>query len=270
MKKYLFFVSILSLFLAGSCKSSFEKIRTSGDLRIIQKKAMEFYEQGNYSNAQTLFELIMPSLKGQPALEEIAYKYAYTHYYLRSYTSATFYFKNFANTYGSSPLREEAEFMAAYAQYKQSPIYKLDQESTVKAIDGFQSFANSFPESQRVKECNKLIDELRKKLEKKTFEEGQLYYDITQYQASIQVFENMLKDFPETSDAELVRFMILKAQYKLAENSIYEKQSERFKLVLDKQKDLTDKFPKTRFRRETEQYTKIAKLKIASLENVRH
>ena len=109
-----------------------------------------------------------------------------------------------------------------------------------------------------------------KKLEKKAFSEGQLYFDISQYQASIQVFENMLKDFPETSDAELVRFTILKAEYLLAENSIYEKQAERFKLVLDKQKDLTDKFPKTRFQRESDQYTKIAKLKIASLENVRH
>ena len=270
MKKYLIFPLVLSLFFAVSCKSSFEKIRTSGDLRIIQKKALEYFEQGNYNNAQTLFELIMPSLKGQPALEEIAYKYAYTHYYLRSYTSATFYFKNFANSYGASPLREEAEFMAAYAQYKQSPIYRLDQESTIKAVDGFQSFANAFPESPRVKECNKLIDDLRKKLEKKSFEEGKLYYDISQYQASIQVFENMLKDFPETSDAELVRFTILKAQFLLAENSIYEKQLERFKLVLDKEKDLTDKFPKTRFKRETDQYTKFAKLKISSLENVRH
>lgn len=270
MKKYLFFAFILSLFFTVSCKSSFEKVRTSGDLRLIQKRALEYFEQGDYNNAQSLFELIMPSLKGQPALEEIAYKYAYTHYYLRSYTSATFYFKNFANTYSSSPLREESEFMAAYAQYKQSPTYRLDQESSIKAIDGFQSFANAFPESPRVKECNKLIDDLRKKLEKKAFSEGQLYFDISQYQASIQVFENMLKDFPETSDAELVRFTILKAEYLLAENSIYEKQAERFKLVLDKQKDLTDKFPKTRFQRESDQYTKIAKLKIASLENVRH
>ncbi len=262
----------LLVFLIGasSCSNSFEKLRTSGDVGTMTKSALNFYKEEEYIKAQTLFELIMPSLKGQPVLEEISFKYAYTHFNLRNYTSANFYFKNFATTFGASSLREEAEYMAAYSLYKQSPNYKLEQESTLKAIDGFQSFVNSFPESKRVKNCNKLIDELRKKLERKGFEEGNLYFNISQYQAAIQVFENLLKDFPETSEAETVRYTILRSSYLFAENSIYEKQLDRFKTMVEKYNDFNEKFPKSRYKREAEAYLIIASKRIKELDNDRY
>jgi outer membrane protein assembly factor BamD len=260
----------LMLLVVASCTNEFEKVRTSGDVNVLLKKSLEYYSKGDYAKAQTLFELIMPSIKGRPELEDISFKYAQTHFYLRTYTQANFYFKNFALTFSNSPMREEAEYLAAYAEYKQSPSYQLDQESTAKGIDGFQSFVNNFPESARVKDCNKLIDELRKKLERKSFEEGELYYNIGHYQAAIQVYENLLKDFPETSDAEQIRFTILKAGYNLAENSIYEKQLERYKIVIDKYNDFNEKFPKSRYKKEAEIYLKNTNKKIQELNNVRY
>ena len=267
MKNFVTLLLLSLLMATTACKTEFDKLRSSGDVKLLTKKSLEFYEKGDYSKAQSLFELVMPSLKGQNVLEEISYKYAYTHYYLKNYGSANFYFKNFSTTFGNSPLREDAEFQAAYAEYKQSPTFRLDQESSNKAIDGFQSFTNNFPESKRVKECNKLIDELRKKLETKALDEGQLYYNISSYQASIQSFENMLKDFPETTNAEYVRFMILKAQYEFARNSIYEKQLDRYKLVLNKYKDFNDKFPKSKYQKDTELYFKNANNKIKEFNN---
>lgn len=272
MKKSVLILAILSVFslMMTSCKGEFEKIRASGDVNLLLKKGLEYYDKGEYQKAQTLFELVMPSIKGRPELESVSYKYSYTHYYLHTYTTAAYYFKNFAITFANSPLREEAEYMAAYSEYKESPSYKLDQQSTQKAVDGFQSFVNNFPESKRVKDCNKLMDELRKKQERKAIEEGDLYFKIEEYQAAITVFENLLKDFPETTEAEQVRFSILKSAYLLAENSIYEKQLERFKIVVDKYNDLNDKFPKTRFKKEAEVYLKNSNKKIQEFSHVRH
>jgi outer membrane protein assembly factor BamD len=269
MKKSIFFTAFLLLFLTA-CKSEFEKLRTSSDVPTLQKKGLEYYDKGDYNKAQTLFELVMPSIKGQPQLEDISFKYAYTHYFLRNFLSANFYFKNFATTFAISPMREEAEYMAAFSEYKQSPKYRLDQTSTISAIEGFQAFINNFPESTRVKECNKLIDELRKKLEKKAFDEGELYYRMERYQASIASFENLLKEYPETSDAEQIRYLILKSQFLLAENSIFDKQLERYKLAIEKYNDFKDKFPKSKYRNEAEAYIKISNKKIKELSNVRH
>jgi outer membrane protein assembly factor BamD len=272
MKKNILISLYLSLFclILTSCKNEFEKIRASGDVNAMMKKALEYYDKGEYQKAQTLFELVMPSIKGRPELEGISYKYAYTHFYDKTFTTASFYFKNFATTFANSPLREEAEYMSAFSEYKQSPTHRLDQESSSKAIDGFQTFVNNFPESKRVKDCNKLIDELRKKLELKAYEEGELYFKIERYQAAVQVFENLLRDYPETASAESVRFTIVKAQYLLAENSVYEKQAERYKLVVEKYKDFVDKYPKSKFTKDAEIFLKNSNNKIKELGNVRY
>jgi outer membrane protein assembly factor BamD len=262
MKLKIHLFGLLVLATMVSCKSDFDKLRSSGDVKMLTTRSLQYYEKGEWSKAQTIFELIMPSLKGQAQLEEISYKYAYTHFNLHNYQSANFYFKNFANTFSNSTFREDAEFQAAYSEYKQSPSFRLDQESSLKAIEGFQYFANNFPESKRVKECNKLIDELRLKMQKKAFDEGVLYYAIQEYQASITVFDNLLKDFPDIADVEQVRFLILKAQYSWAENSIYEKQAERYKLVVEKYKDFNDKFPKSKYRNAAETYLKNADVKL--------
>jgi outer membrane protein assembly factor BamD len=272
MKKQFVFILFIGLGLMGfnSCTSEFEKLRASGDAALIYKKAMEFYDKGEFLKAQTLYELVMPSYRGKPELEKMSYNYAYTHYNLKNYISANYYFKSFANTFTTSLLREEADYMAAFCNYKQSPSFRLDQDNTLKAIDGFQLFINTYPNSPKVKECNKTIDNLRKKLEVKAFDEGQLYYDLHNYQASIQVFENMLKDYPETADAEKIRFMILKGQYLMAENSIFEKQEERYRKAIEKYNDFTNKFPNSKYKNEATSFLKVSNNKIKELTNVRY
>ncbi len=228
--------------LLGGCKSEFEKIRASGDTELIHKKAFELYEQEEYLRSQTLFELIIPAYRGRPELEKIYFTYAYTYYYMHKYILANYYFKTFAATFPTSEFKEEAEFMVAYSSYQLSPSYRLDQTYSGKAIEEFETFVNNYPLSERVKECNRLIDEMRLKLEQKTFMEGRLYYNVRQYRAAIVVLENLLKDFPETSNAEQVRLLIAKSSYDLAVNSIYTKQEERYKKVVGYANDYLGKF----------------------------
>ncbi len=233
MKKRVLLAAVVGLFLLSGCKSEFEKIRASGDIELIHRKAQEYFEQGEYQRAQTLYELVIPAYRGKRELEDVYFQYAYTFYHQGKYILANYYFKNFATTFPNSTHREEAEFMAAYSYYHMSPSYRLDQSYTEKAIEEFQLFVNMYPHSERVQECNRLIDEMRLKLEQKAFAEAMLYYDLRHYQAAVVTFENLLKDFPETRKAEQVRFMIVKSAYELARNSIYTKQEERFKEVVE-------------------------------------
>lgn len=224
------------------CRSEYEKVRTSGDPELILKKAMAFYETEEYQRAQSLYELVASTYRGRKEAEEIAYKNAYCYYYLRDFLLSSYYFKQFVQTYGTSPKREEAEFMSAYSNYRLSPKFRLDQTSTYTAIQELQFFINSYPNSERVTQCNELIDELRAKLETKAFDEGQLYFDRRLYTASIQVYENLLKDFPETKRTALVRSMIVKSEYLLAENSVLQKQEERYKVTLEMADDFIERF----------------------------
>lgn len=239
-----FIYSLLIISLLTACKSEFEQVRISNDPARILTTSLKYYENGDYLRAQTLMELILNQYRGTSQGEELFFKYAYTHFYLANYELAAVYFTNFTTTFGYSKYTEEADYMIAYSFYKQSPSFRLDQAPSIKAIDAFQDFANKYPESERVAECNKLIDELRGKLEEKAYAQGQLYFDISQYQAAVTSFKNMLTDFPESSRAENIRFLILKAGYEYALKSIYTKRAERYQDAKIYYTDYMNHFPK--------------------------
>ena len=252
MKKTVGWNIVLVLFLVSitACKSEYERIRLSGDPTTIYQKAMEYYEDREYLKAQGLFELVLPAYRGKKELEDIYFKYAYSYYYLGQYILASYYFKNFSNTFSTSLLREESDFMTAYANYKLSPSYRLDQSYSEQAIEGFQLFVNTYPESERVEECNQLIDIMRQKMEEKAFAAAELYFDLRQYQAATQSFENMLKDFPETENAEEVRYMIVRSAYLLADNSIFEKRKDRYKEAEKAASEFLAKYSRSDYKKE--------------------
>lgn len=268
MRKSLFVVLFGVSLLLGACKSEFEKIRSSGDVSRIYAKALEYYEAEEYQKAQSLFELIISSYRGKQEAEEIYYKYAYTYYHLGQYILASYYFKNFSNTYGASSLREEADFMSAYSNYQLSPTFRLDQSYTEQAIEGFQLFVNTYPNSTRVEECNRLIDEMRKKLERKAYESAKLYFDIRDYQAAIQSFDNVLKDFPDTDNAEEIRYMIIRSAYQLAKNSFVDKQRERYQDAVNRSSEFLARFPESRYHREVNSIYNQSRESLNKLDNV--
>lgn len=259
MKKLIGLLLLTGFVLWGSaCKSEYERIRTGGNADAIVNKAFEYYEKKDYQKAQTLFDLVLTSLRGDNRAEKAYYYYAYTHYYLKEYLLAAYYFKTFSNTFLNSPFREEAAYMSAFSNYKLSPSYRLDQANTQTAIDEFQLFVNLFPSSTRVEECNREIDQLRRKLEEKAFAEGELYYNLKQYQSSVISFDNLLRDYPESPDAERVRFLIAKSDYLLSKNSIVEKKEERYRETLKRCGEFLEKYPNGKYAKDVKALKKSA------------
>jgi len=248
---------ILAILLLGSsCKTKFEKIRISNDPELILKEAHAYFAAENYYKAQTLYELAIPAFRGKVEAEDIFFNYAYTHYNVKAYMLSAHYFKNFAQTFGNSPKKEEADYMAAYSHYRMSPAHKLDQSNSDKAIESFQLFMNTYPNSERVKECNDLIVGLRAKMEEKAFDEGKLYFDLKRYNSATTSLANMLKDFPETKRAAEVRYLIAKASYLLADNSVYLKKEERYTETIARCDDFLKKHSKTEFKKEVSSFLK--------------
>lgn len=248
------------LFWASSCKSSFERIRTSSNAELILNTAFQYYEKKDYQRALTLFELVVNALRGDSRAEKAYYEYAYCHYHTKQYLLAAFYFKNFSNTFTNSPYREDAAFMTAYSNYQLSPSYRLDQSSTLSAIEEFQTFVNLFPKSDKVARCNTLIDELRRKLEQKAFAEGQLYFNLRQYQSAVISFDNLLRDYPESPDVERVRYLIAKSSFLLAENSVVEKKDDRYAAAVKRCDEFLAKYPNGKFTKEIKQIKKDSEL----------
>lgn len=264
--KIALFVSVLFLLFA-SCKSEFERLRVSTDSEKQLTKAYEYYERKEYTKAKILFEAVVGNYAGRPESEKLYFFYAYTNYHLQEFITSEYYFKRFSSTFPNSEFREEADFMAGHSLYRLSPNFRLDQTNSAKASEAFQLFVNTHPESERAKEANKLMDELRRKMETKSFEEGQLYFQLENYQSARLSFENLLRDYPESPKAEEVRYLLTRSAYLLAENSIITKQIERYELAIKTSEDFLRRYSGSKYQREvkkmisdsTQQIKKLSK-----------
>ncbi|WP_026904358.1 outer membrane protein assembly factor BamD [Pedobacter glucosidilyticus] len=231
----------------SSCKSKFEKLRTSNDVAKKYQEAIKLYNKKDYTKALTLFDDLVQRYRGRSEAEDLYYYYAYTNYQLKDYLSARYHFKTFADTYPSSPKAEECRFMTAYCYYLDSPNFSLDQDNTYKAIESLQLFINIYPRSERVAEASKLILDLRDKLERKSYANAKLFLDIGDYQAAVIAFRNSMKDFPDTKFAEEMEYLIIEAQYLYAKNSREIKQEDRYNEALVEYERFTEKYPNSAY-----------------------
>ncbi len=259
--------SVVVLILSVGCKSQFEKVRVSNDPELMYATADTLAMQGDYSKAILLYEMIIPAYRGKVEAEKINYKFADTHFKNRNYILSSHYFKTFADTYTTSPLREEALYLSALSEYYQAPKFKLDQTNSLAAIDAFQLFVNTFPDSERVSEVNGYVDGLRKKLEQKAFEAGRLYYNLRNYNSAIQTLGNMLKEYPGSDYTEEALFLMVKAKFEWADRSIYARQVERFTATMEQCKLFDKKYPNSEYSEEIDNYVNKCQTALNRFEN---
>ena len=248
--KYILLFTIFSITIV-SC-SRYDKLLKGNNYPKKLEMAEKYYSQQDYYKSQQLLEDLMTYYRGSDKAERIYYLYAYCYFGQSDYTMASYHFKNFATTFPQSKKTEECYFMSAKCYYFDSPIFSLDQTNTYKAIDELQLFINKYPKSTKVEESNKLIDELRHKLELKAFENAKLYFKTEDYKASIITFNNVIKDFPDTQYKEEILFLIIKANYLYAENSVSFKKVERIKSTIDSYKFYVSKYPQGMYLREAD------------------
>ena len=247
---------ILFVLASVSCKSKFEKLKASNDNAKKYQAALALYNKKKYSKALELFETLVQRYRGQAQAEDLYYYYAYANYNLKDYTSARYHFKTFSDTYPQSTRAEECKFMEAYCYYLDSPIFSLDQENTTKAIESLQLFINLYPKSERVAEAGKLIQNLRDKLEKKSFENAKLYLTIGDYNSAVIAFGNTLRDYPDTKYAEEIDFLTIKAQYQYATHSRIYTQVDRFNQVIAYEQQFAEKYPTSKYLKDAQSYKK--------------
>ena len=71
-----------------------------------------------------------------------------------------------------------------------------------------------------------------------------------------------MRDFPESPEAEKVRFLILKGNFLLAENSILSKQSERYQATMEYYENFINKYPTSKYRKEADSMYKSSNKKL--------
>lgn len=256
MKMRIFVISSMLLaFILSSC-GNYNKILKSTDFEFKYKKAVEYYEAGEYVKAGTLFQELVNIYRGTTRADKIYYYYAKSMIGQKDYLMAGHYFKSLVKEFPGSEFTEEAQFMVGYCAYLQSPKPRLDQSITQEAIDALQLYINLYPYNQRVDEANRLIDELNDKMVYKSYLNAKLYYDFDNYKASVVALTNSLSKYPDSKYREELMYMLLESKYLLAVNSVYDKRIERLSSALDEYFTFVDEFPESKYRKEADRFYK--------------
>lgn len=248
------YILILSLYLLValvSC-SEYNRILKSDDIELKYESAVKYFDNKQYVKAYPLVEELIVMMRGSARAEKLMFMQAECDYQTGDLILASYRYKTFYKTYPSSENAENALFLSAYCNYKNSPKPSLDQTNTYRAISEFQSFADKFPNSTLIDSTNTLIDILRGKLDQKSYDISYQYYHMKNYKAAVTAFENHIKDFPDSKYMEISHFHLIKARFLLAKNSIESKKAERVEETIKSYINFVNSFPNSKLIRDAE------------------
>ena len=248
---HIIFLIFTVLVVISGC-GGYDKLMKSSDYRLKYTRAVEYFENEEYVRAAGLFDQIVSVYRGTTKADTVYHYQAKCYFMQNDYILSGHHYRNLADNYPGSAFAEEANFMTAYCYYKLSPKPSLDQDNTIKAITAFQLYLINFPVTQRRAEAEQYIAELRNKLVQKSYMSGKLYYNLADYKASIIALQNSLEDYPDTAHREELRWLLLKSNFLLAENSIVQKQMERYQNTVDEYYSFVGEFPESKYRKESD------------------
>lgn len=258
---------LITLLIAAGC-SKFRKIEKNPDWRVKYEAALRYYDKKDYYRASVLIEQVMPIIRGLPEAEKAQFYLAYCQFHERLYLLASEQFRTFYETYGRSALAEEARYMYAYSLFKSSPGSNLDQTGSIEAMASMQEFLNRYPNSKFRDQALDVIYTTQDRLDEKGFENARQYYRMRQYKAAIVALKNFQNNFPDSKHLEEARYLVIEAQYKLAEQSIYSKQRERYQEVVDTYLEFLDRYPSSAFLKEAEKMYADSLEKLSKFKNI--
>ena len=255
MKKVSFFL-IISVVFFVSC-GDYQKLLKSDDAELKYNKAVEYFDKGDFVRASTLFDAVATYYKGTDRSESVLNYLAKSYMGQKDYFSASEYYKTYVKTYPKGKYVVDAKYMIGYCYYLDSPDPRLDQTATHDAINALNEFVEVYPESDKVPEANKLLDELNDKLAYKAYLNAQLYFNLgnylgNNYLSAVITAQNALKKYPSTKYREDLSFLILNAKYQQAVQSVDELKMDRYRATIDEYYNYINEFPTGKYRKQAD------------------
>ncbi len=249
----LFLVSVLMLTSCGD----YNNLLKSTDYQYKYEAAKAYYLEGRYNKAITLLGDMITILKGSTQAEESLYMLAMCYYGNKDWQEASTTFKKYYRTYTKGVYTELAYFYSCKALYNDTPEARLDQSSTYEAISDIQLFCELYPASPYKEAAMDMMFKLQDKLVDKEYLSAKLYYDLgnylgNNYLSCVITAQNALRDFPYTSRREDLSWLVLRAKYEMAEQSVEEKQLERYRDTIDEYYAYKNEYPEGKYMKDAE------------------
>lgn len=234
----------------SSCKSQYEMLMNSNDADLKYEAAFNYFNEGKYSKAGSLFESLSVLTNGTQRDDTVRFYWGLSNYKFKDYYTAETNFENFLETYPRSPFASEARYLRLDCLYRSTLRYELDQTPTYKAITEISEYMIEFPKTPHMQACRDMLVDLNERLDKKAYEAAKLYYKMENYMSSRIAFRNVLKDDSDNIYREDILYYIAMSSYKYAQMSVPAKQKDRYLTFVDDYLNFIGEIPESHYRKE--------------------
>ena len=250
MKMRNLILAVAAVIAVCSCKSQYEMLLNSNDADAKYEAAFEYFNNGKYTKASSLFESLAMLTEGTERDDTVRYYWGLSNYKSKDYYTADTNFEKFLESYPRSPFASEARYLRLDCLYLQTLRYELDQTPTYRAMNEISEYILEYPSSSHIATCRNMLIDLGERLDRKAYEGAKLYYKMEDYLAARVAFRNVLKDDSENIYREDILYYIAMSSYNYAHLSVPEKQKERYLTFIDDYFNFIGEIPDSHFRRE--------------------
>ena len=230
----------------------YNKILKSTDNEFKYNAAIKYYNNGEYARSTPLFESLSIPFNGTTRDDTVNFYEAKGYYMLGDRVAADSYLSQFCRVFGRSGFVEEAYHLKAVNLYDMSLRSELDQSNTLNALIAINEFRTLYPQSEFWKDDKDIENELKNRIEEKSYLSAKLYYLIEDYKAAVIALRNSVKDYPDSEYKEELMFLALKSSYLYAKKSVRRKQAERYIAAIDEYYNFLSEFPASKYLAEAE------------------
>ncbi|OGC77483.1 MAG: hypothetical protein A2145_03705 [candidate division Zixibacteria bacterium RBG_16_40_9] len=202
---YSLMAGILSSLMVSCGSKATRPVLPQSEQFVLAKK---YYDKKKYRPAAEEFQKLIFNYPGATVIDTALYYLANSYFHQEDYATAAGEFKKILSNYANSTWLDEAAYMVAMSDLKQSAPAELDQKFTWLALDEFNEFVETYPDSPLVTEAKNRISELRNKLAKKSYKNGYVYLRTKDYTAALLYFKEILDNYPDTVWAKQALFQI--------------------------------------------------------------
>lgn len=246
--------------IGGGCSGS-EQLSYDGPKEAYEKGVAQFNEE-DYKQAVRFFRGVLEFGRGNKWAPNAQYKLAIAQRRRGKHLVAANEFERFAKIYRNSERVPRAEFERANSYYLRSPMYRLDQSDTRKAVSLFRLFIDRYPNHELAPEAEKKVDELRAKLARKQHAAGQLYERREMWEPATEVYVDAFDKYPDTPWADDALLGAVRSYVRYADRSVQRKQADRYQKAIKYYNRLAQLFPESKLLGQAEELYSEAQRKL--------
>jgi len=207
MNQYLHYVkialSVILIIFLSSCAS--QKPKPVADLEQYYQNGLKAFNKKKWEKAIENFTLVVINSPGGELADDAQFHIGECHFRRKEYILAISEYQQLIDRYAYSTYVEEAAYKIALSQFNSAPRYQLQQDYSLMALQSFQDFIDTYPNSRFGADAEQKIGEIRAKLARKLFESGKLYRKLQEWPAAIIYLDKVLELYYDTEWAEKAR-----------------------------------------------------------------